>query len=119
MEKIFVSVAMKVTLGSIPFNTPATIEYRHTGPQWFYRKKGEKNITYTESEDIAKERMYDGLVVSKDLGHYSIHRISIPTINAKGEKDVWYIELNSVIKISKYGKKIHNLLSNNINPFKP
>jgi hypothetical protein len=60
--------------------------------------------------------------VRERAGHWYIDRIAIPTINAKGENDTWYInncgDHYTINKVSKYGKKIHKLLSSNINPFK-
>lgn len=109
-----------LTYSGQTFNTILNVEYQHTGKQWFYKKKGQRNETFTENPDIASEKIEQGLKVREQDGYYFISRISIPTINTKGENDFWYItndgDSYKINRVSKYGRKVHNLLSNNIIP---
>ncbi len=115
MKNQIQTVAANITYSGATFNTRLVITYKHTGPQFFYKKKGQKHETFTESETIASERKSQGLKVRETSGHWFIERLAIPTINAKGEKDIWYInnpgDNYRINKISKYGKKIHQQLS--------
>jgi len=118
MEKIKITVAANVTYSGNTFNTPLLVEYKHTGPQWFY-KKGKTQV-YTSSIEIANEMIAKGKKVTEKPGYYFIERMAIPTINANGENDIWYItngDAYQINKASKYFKKVHFQLSNNINPF--
>lgn len=113
---ITVKTAANITYSGFTYNTPVIVEYKHTGKQYFKSKHH-----FTESEEIAQRWKEEGKKVTTKDGHYFINRIAIPTINAKGEKDVWYItnagDTYKVNKVSKYWDKIHKLLSSNINPF--
>lgn len=116
-NEITVKVAANITYSGITYNTPLIIEYKHTGKQYFKGKS-----SYTTNKDIAESWKAKGEKVIVKDGYYFIKRLAIPTINAKGEKDIWYINNDgdsySINKVSKFAKKIHNQLSNNINPFK-
>lgn len=87
------TIAANITYSGNTFNTILFLEYKHTGE--FSYKQGRKKI--------------------HTIGYYFIDRIAIPTINAKGLKDIWYINNSgdnySINKVSKYAKKIHNILS--------
>jgi len=120
-QEIKIKVAANITYSGFTYNTPLIVEYQHTGKQWFYKPKGAKIEHYTESHEIAQDRINKGLKVTEKPGYYFIKRMAIPTINAKGLPDIWYInnpgDSYSVNKASKYWKKIHEQLSNNVNPF--
>lgn len=115
MNTVKITTVANITYGGFTYNTKLNLEYSHTGEMYF---KKSKKPSYTTDIEIAKE--WKGGYTTKP-GYYFIKRISIPTINAKGEDDIWYInnsgDTYSINKVSKYGKKIHSLLSNNINPF--
>lgn len=118
MENITVQFAANITYNGITENTRLTVEYKHTGKQWFY-KVGRREH-YTESAEIAKEKKEQGVKITEKPGYFFIDRLAIPTINAKGEPDIWYInnpeDFYTINKVSKYAKKIHKLLSENIIP---
>ena len=120
-QEIKIKVAANITYSGFTYNTPLIVEYQHTGKQWFFKPKGAKHEHYTESHEIAQDRINKGLKVTEKPGYYFIKRMAIPTINAKGLPDIWYInnlgDSYSVNKASKYWKKIHEQLSNNVNPF--
>lgn len=120
--EITIKVAANITYSGFTYNTPLIVEYQHTGKQWFYKPKRAKNEHHTSNIEIAQERIKEGLKVRETEGYYFIKRLAIPTTNAKGEKDIWYInnegDIYRVNAVSKYWKKIHQQLSNNINPFK-
>jgi hypothetical protein len=115
-NEITVKVAANITYSGITYNTPLIIEYKHTGVQYFKGK-----ASYTTNKDIAERWKAKGEKVIVKDGYYFIKRLAIPTINANGEKGIWYINNDgdsySINKVSKFAKKIHNQLSNNINPF--
>jgi len=113
MKDIKVKVAANITYSGSTFNTVLLLEYCHTGKQWFYKKKASKSETFTESPEIAAEKMAKGLKVTEKQGYYFIKRIAIPTVNASGEKDIWYIDKYVVNKVSKFGRKVHKALSEN------
>ena len=119
MNTFKICIAANITYSGITFNTKLHLEYEHTGKQFFY-KKG-KTECYTESQEIADEKKKMGIKVRESEGYYFIKRMAIPTINSKGENDIWYVnnfgDCCQVNKVSKYGKKVHELLSKNINPF--
>lgn len=116
METIKFWTAANVTYSDDTFNTRLFVEYRHTGAQFFTGKN-----KYTENRSIAEKWKAQGKNVKEKAGYWYIDRIAIPTINAKGEKDIWYIsncgDYYRINKVSKYWQKIHKELSNNINPF--
>ncbi|MFN5250918.1 MAG: hypothetical protein ACK5DE_07700 [Bacteroidota bacterium] len=122
--KIKTQYAANITYSGLTFNTKLLIEYKHTGVQYYWHKGrgANKRECYTENEGIAHYRKANGQTVHERPGYWYIDRIAIPTINAKGDNDLWYInncgDHYTINKVSKYGKKIHELLSNNINPFK-
>mgnify|MGYP003502769468 CR=1 FL=1 len=115
MQKVNFTTVANISYGGSTFTTKIFLEYSHTGEMYF---KKSKKPHYTTDIEIAKG--WKGGYITKP-GYFFIKRISIPTINAKGENDVWYInnsgDTYSINKVSKYGKKIHSLLSQNINPF--
>jgi hypothetical protein len=120
-NEITVKVAANITYSGFTYNTPLIIEYQHTGKQWFFKPKKAKGEHFTQCIEIVQRKISEGLKVREENGYYFIKRLAIPTINAKGEKDIWYInnagDSYSINKVSKYAKKIHQQLSNNINPF--
>jgi len=120
-NNITIKVAANITYSGFTYNTPLIVEYEHTGKQWFYKPKGAKVEHYTQSPEIAQDRISKGLKVTEKPGYYFIKRMAMPTINAKGQPDIWYInnpgDDYSINKASKYWKKIHEQLSKNINPF--
>jgi hypothetical protein len=119
MEDIKIKVAANITYSGFTYNTPLIIEYKHTGKVWIYKKK--KREHFTMNEEIMREREMEGCKIIEKPGYYYMNRLAIPTINASGNDDIWYInnpgDSYTVNKISKYGRKIHEQLSNNINPF--
>lgn len=119
--EIKIKVAANITYSGFTYNTPLLVEYAHTGKQWFYKPKRSRTEHFTESIEIANDRIKEGLKVIEKPGYYFIKRVAVPTINANGEKGIWYInnpgDHYSINKTSKYWKKIHEQLSNNINPF--
>jgi len=124
MENIQLTTVANITYSGQTFNTKLIITYKHTGKQWYWHKGRGSNRRecITENEGIAHYRKASGMNVYERQGYWYMDRIAIPTINAKGEKDIWYINNSGdnycINKVSKYGKKIHQLLSNNINPYK-
>ena len=112
-NEIKIKVAANITYSGFTYNTPLIVEYVHTGKQWFY-KKG-KIEHYTQSVEIVKEKIAKGVKVTEKPGYYFIKRIAIPTINASGKPDIWYInnpgDPYSINKTSKYWKKMHEQLS--------
>lgn len=121
MKDIIIKVAANITYSGFTYNTPLIVEYKHTGKQWFYKKKGAKSECCTTSLEIAQDRIKQGLKVVEKPGHYFIDRMAIPTVNANGDHGIWYInnpgEYYCVNKASKYWNKIHRQLSEGINPF--
>ena len=115
METIVKTFAANITYSGFTYNTPLIVEYKHTGKQWFYKPKRSKVEHYTQCPEIVEDRIKQGLKVTEKPGYYYMKRLAIPTINAKGEKDIWYInnegDTYSINKVSKYGKKIHAELS--------
>jgi len=113
---IKVKVAANLTYNGFTYNTPLFIEYEHTGTQYYQGK-----LNYTDDKDIAENWKAKGKKVTEKDGYYFIKRLAIPTINAKGGNGIWYInnagDSYQINKLSKYAKKIHMQLSNNINPF--
>jgi hypothetical protein len=104
---ISVKIVANITYSGFTYNTPLILEYEHTGKQWFY-KKG-KNEIFTESAEIAQEKISSGIKVVEKPGYYYIKRMAIPTTNAKGENDIWYIDNEgdtyTINKVSKYAKR--------------
>ena len=121
-QEIKIKVAANITYDGFTYNTPLFVEYQHTGKQWFYKPKGAKVEHYTQSPEIMQDKISKGLKVTEKPGYYFIKRMAIPTVNAKGLPDIWYInnpgDNYSINKASKYWKKIHEQLSNNINTLK-
>ena len=114
-KQIKITIAANITYSGLTYNTPLIIEYEHTGKYFEYRKKHARYTTVTEKEELAEEAKKQGLKVIQKTGYYFIKRLAIPTINAKGQKDIWYINNSgdnySINKVSKYSKKIHSQLS--------
>jgi len=118
MENVTIKIAANITYSGFTYNTPLILEYKHTGKLYFY-KKGRKRC-FTDNMEIAQENKAKGIKVTEKPGYYFINRMAIPTTNANMQPDIWYInnteDSYSINKVSKYGKKIHAQLSNNINP---
>ena len=121
MKNVNITVAANITYSGNTFNTPLHIEYRHTGKQFFKLKAGKK-VCSTTDIDIAEDWKAKGFKITENDGYYFIYRLAIPTVNAAGERDIWYInndgDYYNINKVSKYAKKIHTQLSNNINNLK-
>ncbi len=117
MKPITIKVAANITYSGFTYNTPLIVEYEHTGKQWFYKPKRSKCEHCTQSLEIAQDRIKEGLKVTEKPGYYFIKRMAIPTTNAKGQPDIWYIDNSgdsyTINKASKYWRKIHQQLSNN------
>lgn len=118
-QELKIQVAANITYLGFTYNTRLFVEYAHTGKQWFYKIRGKEH--YTQCPEIMQDRINKGIKVTENPGYYFIKRMAIPTINAKGEKDIWYInnpgDDYTINKASKYWKKVHEQLSKNINPF--
>jgi len=115
---ITIKIAANITYSGMTYNTPLILEYEHTGT--IYEIKNKK---YTTDHEIYQGWLKKGIRASIKEGYYFIKRMAIPTINAKGEKGVWYINNSGdtyrINKVSKYGKKIHAELSKHQKPIKP
>ena len=111
--------AANITYSGNTFNTKLIVEYKHTGGYYFIM--GEKGKHILSGEDSANKKIREGKKVYYSNGYYFIKRLAIPTINAKGENDIWYInnegDFFKVNKVSKFGKKIHNQLSTESQPY--
>ena len=106
------TVAANINYNGIDFNTKLYIEYKHTSKHFLKRKsKRSQVLTQTFDSEIAESWKEKGFYVEENDGFYFINRLAIPTINAKGENDIWYINNSGdnyrVNKLSKYAKKIH------------
>lgn len=110
MKTFKVQFVANVTYLENTFNTPLIVEYKHTGLMWYKNKNH-----FTSSPEIAERWQKEGKKVKVDKGHYFIDRLAIPTINAKGEKDIWYInnpgDKYKINKVSKYGQKLQKQIS--------
>lgn len=115
MQPIKVTIAANITYSGFTYNTRLHIEYEHTGKMFYCKKKRDKYYSCTESMKIAQEWTESGYKVYETPGYYFMKRLAIPTINAKGEKDIWYINNSGdnyrINKVSKYAKKLHEKLS--------
>lgn len=111
MSNLTVTVAANVTYSGFTYNTPLIIEYEHTGIMYF-----KKENHYTLHEDIAQRWKQEGKKVIEKPGYYFMKRLAIPSNGG-----LWYInnegDSYKINKLSKYANKIHEQLSNNINPF--
>ncbi len=118
MKEIQLKYQANITYGGITFDTDLCIEYIHTGKEYHY-KKGKRQF-FTNSEKIAEENKEKGIKVKETPGYYSIYRLSIPTVNADGKKDIWYInnygENYKINSIHGDGKRIHDILSRQQEP---
>lgn len=116
MKHIF---AANITYSGFTYNTKLIVEYQHTGG--FYFKNGKQGKCILSGEESAHKNIAKGIKVYYSNGYYFIKRLAIPTINAKSEKDIWYINNSgdsySINKVSKYGKKIHTQLSTESKPY--
>lgn len=112
---IKIKIAANISYSGMTFNTPLILEYEHTGT--IYEIPNKK---YTTDPEIYKSWIEKGIKVKVKEGYYFIKRMAIPTINAKGNKDTWYInnsgDIYAVNKVSKYGKKIHAEMSKHQKP---
>jgi len=116
MKYIF---AANITYSGFTHNTKLIVEYEHTGGYYFMNTKQGKHIL--SDEESAYKNISEGKKVYYSNGYYFIKRLAIPTINGKGQSDIWYINNSgdnySVNKVSKYGKKIHSQLSTESKPY--
>ncbi len=113
-NKVTLKFMANITYGGTTYNTLLICEYKHSGTIYKCIKKGcPEKITH--NIEIANEWKAKGKKVIEGDGYYYMDRIAIPTINAKGEKDIWYInnagDTYIVNKVSKYGRKIHQELT--------
>lgn len=112
---IKVKIAANITYSGNRFNTPLILEYEHTGT--IYEIPNKK---YTTNPEIYQSWLDKGIKCRVKDGYYFVKRMAIPTINAKGKEDIWYInnsgDTYAVNKVSKYGKKIHAELSKHQKP---
>ena len=115
MNTITKTFAANVTYSGNTFNTKLIITYKHTGKQFFTKKKKQGYNTCTTNIDIANQWKDKGLIVTENEGYYFMYRLAIPNINANGKDDIWYINNDGdnyrVNQISKYGRKVHHQLS--------
>lgn len=113
METVKIKVAGNITYSGFTYNSPLFVEYKHTGKLWRYNK-GKKQF-YTSSEELAQKPINEGRKVIETSGYYFIERIAIPSRNADGSNEKWYItndgDCYTVNRTSKYWKKIHEQLS--------
>lgn len=111
--------AANITYNGFTYNTKLICEYEHTGGYYFLNTKHGKHIL--SGEDSANDHIKKGKKVYYSNGYYFIKRLAIPTINANGDKDIWYIDNSQdgykINKISKYGKKVHSQLSTESQPY--
>ena len=116
MKNLSIIIAANITYSGFTYNTKLLVEYKHTGKEWVYRKKHSKNETITSNEEIAADRIKKGFIVKELPPYYFISRLAIPSITASGKQDWWYInnlgDQYRINKVSKYGKKVHSILSN-------
>lgn len=121
MDTIKLTIAANITYSGNTFNTKLNVEYKHTGKIWYCKKKGKDYYTSTDSPNIVIDWNSKGYKVFETKGYYFMDRLSIPTINANGKSDVWYInncgDDYRINKVSKYGRKIHAELSKIEKPF--
>jgi len=113
-KQIEIITAANITYSGATYNTKLFVEYKHTGIM-YYVKNGNKGKKCTSDKEIADKWISQNKKVQATTGSYFIDRIAIPTINANGEKDKWYITNDGdnykVNKVSKYWKKIHQQLT--------
>lgn len=119
MEKLIVKMAANITYSGFERNTVLHIEYKHTGIFYSYLdKKGIEHIAHSKHD--AMEWKAKGKKVTEKPGYWYMGRIAIPIVRNDGESDIWYINNDgdnyTVNKVSKYGRKVHAQLSNNIIP---
>lgn len=111
--------AANITYSGFTYNTRLVIEYGHTGGYYFLLTKNGQHIL--SGEESAQDKIKKGKKVYYSNGYYFIKRLAIPTINAKGEKDIWYInnegDTFKINHLSKYGEKIHEQLSKESEPY--
>ena len=120
MNNLQLTFAANISYSGLTYNTRLLVEYKHTGKQFFTKKKGQNYNTCTTDEDIANGWISKGLKVTTNEGYYFVYRLAIPTINDKGQKHYWYINNDGdsykVNKTSKYFKKIHSIISTTQKP---
>lgn len=106
METITKTYAANITYSGLTYNTPLIVTYEHTG-KLYYKKANH----YTTDKEIAEKWVAQGKKVKVKNGYFFIKRLAIPTINSKGEPDIWYInnegDYYRINKLSKYGQKVH------------
>jgi len=111
-------IAANITYDGFTYNTRLLMEYKHTGGYYFMNTPKGKHIL--SGEDSSNDKMRKGKKVFYSNGYYFIDRMAIPTINAKGENDFWYInnpgDSYSINKVSKFAKKKHAELSAESHP---
>ena len=121
MKNLTHTFAANISYGGLTYNTPLIVEYKHTGTQFIVN--GNKGRRILSDRESALKYLKKKKKVFYSDGYYFISRLAIPTINAKGEKDIWYINNEGdnymLNKVSKYAKKIHSQLSEEkLIPFK-
>lgn len=109
-----VIIAANVTYSNVTFNTRLTVEYKHSGEQyWIIKRGGIQHIL--SGEDSAREKVREGKKVYYSPGYYFAARYAIPTIMANGQPGTWYInnedDYYRINRISKYAKKLNEELS--------
>lgn len=113
MKTIHLKFQANITYGGATFDTDLNIEYQHTGKEYHY-KKGKREF-FTHSESIAEKNKTKGIKVKETPGYYFINRLSIPTVNAEGKIDTWYInnegDTYKVNSVCEEGKRMHEILS--------
>jgi hypothetical protein len=108
MDNLTYTFAANVTYGSLTYNTPVKVEYKHTGLRYIDRRKS-KLERYTENKSLADERYTKGYKTLS--GYYFIYRLAIPD----GQGGWWYInnegDTYSLNKVSKAWQREHERLS--------
>jgi hypothetical protein len=111
--------AANISYDGFTYNTKLICEYEHTGGYYFMKTNKGKYIL--DGEESANIKMKEGKKVFYSNGYFYIKRLAIPTVNAKGKSDIWYINNSGdtfqINKVSKYGKKIHKILSEESKPY--
>ena len=105
-----ITMIADITYSGLRRITPLICEYKHTGTIYETGKS-----RYTSSAEIAQRWKDEGKKVREKQGYYYIDRMAIPSINASGKPDKWYInnsgDMYEVHRVSKYGRRIHKELS--------
>ena len=109
MKILKITTTGNITYSGLTYDTQLIIEYKHTGKEYRYKEKRTEKCT--NSESIADEKRSKGINVTEKEGYYYIDRIAIPTVNAAGNNDIWYItnegDNYKINSISESEKEIH------------